>query len=237
VVRDEEDEGMRNVRKARRSLLSGLGIAAVGVAFGSRPLAAQTASGGRFQPARHQQDGWLDAVAGKHRTFIDASTPKGAGEALLYANNLYEANKSGYTLPEADIVVVACMRHFATPFAYNDAIWKKYGKNFSMMIEFTDPKTKQAPSTNVLNSAAYGMALSNFGNTIDSVVKRGTRFAVCDMATHFFAMELATATKGNADAIYKELVANTIPNSHMVAAGVVAVNRAQEYGFTLLGTL
>ena len=103
---------MRNVRKARRSLISGLGVAAVGVAFGSRPLAAQTASGGRFQPARHQQDGWLDAVAGKHRTFIDASTPKGAGEALLYANNLYEANKSGYTLPEADIVVVACMSMF-----------------------------------------------------------------------------------------------------------------------------
>jgi hypothetical protein len=105
------------------------------------------------------------------------------------------------------------------------------------MIEFTDPKTKQAPSANLLNSTAYGMTLSNFGNTIDSVVKRGTRFAVCDMATHFFANELATATKGNADAIYKELVANTIPNSHMVAAGVVAVNRAQEYGFTLLGTL
>jgi len=228
---------MTNERKARRSLISGLGAAAVGVAFGSRPSAAQTAAGGRFQAARHQQDAWLDAVAGKHRIFIDASTARGAGEAILYANNLYEANKSGYTLPESDIIVVACMRHFATPFAYNDAIWKKYGKNFSMMIEFTDPKTKQAPSANLLNSAAYGMALSNFGNTIDSVVKRGTRFVVCDMATHFFASELATATKGNADAIYKELVANTVPNSHMVAAGVVAVNRAQEYGFTLLGTL
>ena len=24
------------------------------------------------------------------------------------------------------------MRHFATPFAYNDAIWKKYGKTLSM---------------------------------------------------------------------------------------------------------
>ena len=228
---------MSNARKERRSLLSGLGAVAVGAAFGSRPVSAQTAGGGRFQPARHQQDGWLDAVAGKHRIFIDASTARGAGEAMLYSNNLYEANKSGYTLPESDIVVVACMRHFATPFAYNDAIWKKYGKNLSMMIEFVDPKTKQAPSMNVLNSSAYGMALSNFGNTIDSVVKRGTRFAVCDMATHFFASELATATKGNADAVYKELVANTIPNSHMVAAGVVAVNRAQEYGFTLLGTL
>jgi hypothetical protein len=229
---------MTKQMKARRSVMSGLGVAAVGAALGSRPLAAQTtAAGGRFQPARHQQDAWLDSVAGKHRTFIDASTPKGAGEALLYANNLYEANKSGYTLPESDIVVVACMRHFATPFAYNDAIWKKYGKNFSMMIEFTDPKTKQAPSTNVLNSAAYGMTLSNFGNTVDSVVKRGTRFAVCDMATHFFATQLAMETKGNADAVYKELVANLIPNSHMVAAGVIAVNRAQEYGYTLLNTL
>jgi hypothetical protein len=230
---------MTKQMKGRRSVMSGLGIAAVGVALGSKPLSAQGAgaAGGRFQPARHQQDAWLDAVAGKHRIFIDASTPRGAGEAILYANNQYEANKSGYALAEPDIVVVACMRHFATPFAYNDAIWKKYGKNFSMMIEFTDPKTKQAPSTNLLNSSAYGIALSNFGNTIDSVVKRGTRFAVCDMATHFFAAQLAMETKGNADAVYKELVGNLIPNSHMVAAGVVAVNRAQEYGYSLLSTL
>jgi len=229
---------MTKQMRARRSMMSGLGAAAVGFALGSKPVAAQTAgAGSRFQPARHQQDTWLDSIAGKHRTFIDASTPKGAGEALLYANNLYEANKSGYTLPESDIVVVACMRHFATPFAYNDAIWKKYGRNFSMMIEFIDPKTKQAPSTNLLNSGAYGMALPNLGSTIDSVVKRGTRFAVCDMATHFFAGQIAMATKGTADAVYKELVANLIPNGHMVAAGVVAVNRAQEYGFTLLNTL
>lgn len=229
---------MKKQVKGRRTVISGLGVAAVGVAFGSRPLAAQTTgAGGRFQPARHQQDAWLDAVAGKHRTFIDASTPRGAGEAILYANNLYEANKNGYSLGEPDVVVVACMRHFATPFAYNDAIWKKYGNTLGTMIEFTDPKTKQAPATNVLNSGSYGMALPNLGNTIDSVVKRGTRFAVCDMATHFFASQLAMATKANADAVYKELVANLIPNSHMVAAGVVAVNRAQEYGFTLLSTL
>lgn len=229
---------MTKQQRGRRSVVSGLGAAAVGVALGSRPLSAQTTGGGgRFQPARHQQDAWLDAVAGKHRIFIDASTPRGAGEALLYANNLYEANKSGYSLAEPDIVVVACMRHFATPFAYNDAIWQKYGKVISMMIEFTDPKTKQAPSTNLLNSGAYGLALPNLGTTIDSVVKRGTRFAVCDMATHFFAGQVAMQTKGNADAIYKELIANTIPNSHMVAAGVVAVNRAQEYGFSLLSTL
>jgi intracellular sulfur oxidation DsrE/DsrF family protein len=81
------------------------------------------------------------------------------------------------------------------------------------------------------------MALPNLGSTIESVVKRGTRFAVCDMATHFFAAQVAMMSGGNADAVYKELTGNLIPNSHMVAAGVVAVNRAQEYGYTLLSTL
>ena len=33
---------------------------------------------------------------------------------------------------------------------------------------------------------------------------------------------------------YNELAANLVPNSHMVAAGIVAVNRAQERGFTLV---
>ena len=227
---------MRHDMQARRSILSGLGAAAAGLVVGSGAAGAQTAAA-RFQPARHAQDAWLDSVPGKHRTFIDAATARGAAEAMLYANNLYESNKTGYSLPERDIVVVACLRHFATAFAFNNAMWAKYGKSMSTMLEFTDPKTKAAPSTNLLFSPDYGMALPNLGTTIDSVVKRGTRFAVCDMATHFFAGEVARMSGGNADAVYKELVANTIPNSHMVAAGVLAVNRAQEYGYTLLNTL
>jgi hypothetical protein len=220
----------------RRLMMSSLGAAVSAIVLGSRTASAQ-APAKRFQPVRHSQDAWLDAVPGKHRTFIDASTANGAGEGMLYANNLYEANKSGYSLPASDVAVVVCLRHFATIFAFNDAIWAKYGKAMSALLGFTDPKTKQAPTTNLLNSADHGMALPNLGNTIESVVKRGTQFAVCDMATHFFAGQVAAAAGGNADAVYKELVANTIPNSHMVAAGVVAVNRAQEYGYTLLTAL
>jgi hypothetical protein len=218
----------------RRLMMSSLGAAVGAIALGSRTAEAQAPTK-RFQPVRHSQDAWLDGVPGKHRTFIDASTANGAGEGMLYANNLYEANKSGYSLPVSDVAVVVCLRHFATAFAFNDAMWAKYGKAISGLLGFTDPKTKQPPMTNLLNSADYGMALPNLGNTIESVVKRGTHFAVCDMATHFFAAQVAAG--GNADAVYKELVANTIPNSHMVAAGVVAVNRAQEYGYTLLTAL
>jgi intracellular sulfur oxidation DsrE/DsrF family protein len=220
----------------RRSVITGGGAAVAAVALGSAQPSAQ-APAGRFQPARHQQDAWLDAVAGKHRNFIDASTVRGAAEAVLYANNLFEANKNGYTLSDGDVAVVVCMRHFATPFAFTDAMWAKYGTPLCAMLEFSDPKSKRAPSTNLLNSGDYGMAMPNLGNTIPAVTKRGVQFAVCDMATHFLATQLAAATSGNADTIYKDLSTNLIPNSHMVAAGVVAVNRAQEYGYTLLSTL
>lgn len=226
---------MTRERLSRRAVIVGSGAAAAAV-LRSHPAAAQSADR-TFQPARHPQDAWLDALPGRHRSFIDASTVRGAAEAMLYANNLYEANKAGYSLAENDVAVVVCLRHFATAFAFNDAIWAKYGPPMSTMLEFTDPKTKQPPKTNILNSAEYGMAWPNLGNTIDGVRKRGTRFAVCDMATKFFAGQLAAATKGTSEAVYKELTSNLIPDSRMVAAGVVAVNRAQEYGYTLLSTL
>jgi len=225
----------RTVRE-RRALIAGLGTAVAAAAVGSRNASAQTTR--KYQPARHTQDAWLDTVPGRHRTFIDAATASGAGQALLYANNLYEANKSGYQLTDKDVAVVICYRHFATPFAFNDTIWAKYGGIMSTMLQFTDPMTKAAPTMNVYKSSTnYGLALQNFGNTIDAVSKRGTQFAVCDVATHAFADAIAMATGTSPDAVYAELKANLIPSSHMVAAGVVGVNRAQEYDYTLLTTL
>ena len=57
------------------------------------------------------------------------------------------------------------------------------------------------------------------------------------MASRGVAESIAADTAGNADAMYRELLANAVPNSHVVSAGVLAVNRAQEYGYTLLTAL
>jgi intracellular sulfur oxidation DsrE/DsrF family protein len=222
-----------NSRIIRRSFLSALGMAATaaGAVGAVLPARAQTANG-RWQPALHPQDDWFDQVPGKHRFVFDTTTPQAAGGALLYVNNFFTANKSGYNLDPPDLAIVIVMRHFSTPFAYNDAIWSKYGVHLSELVEFTDPKTKQAPTTNLYNAAGYGFSLPNFGTTLDSLIQRRVQFAVCDMATHFFAGALADKTKATADNVYKELAANLIPNSHMVPAGIVAVNRAQERGYT-----
>jgi hypothetical protein len=53
------------------------------------------------------------------------------------------------------------------------------------------------------------------------------------MATRFMAGALAGATGGNADAIYNELAGSVPANAHMVPAGIVAVNRAQERGYSV----
>src|SRR5215813_5349848 len=218
----------------RRSFLARIAASygLVGVASGTSVAAAQS-SATNFRPARHAQDDWMDKMPGKHRLVFDTTTPAAFGAALAYANNYLTANKDGYGLTDQDHGIIIIARHFATPFAYNDAMWAKYGKVMPPFVIIDDPKTKQRPNFNLYNVGSYGLDLPNLGTTIPDVVKRGVHFAVCQMATRFFAGPLAQGTGGNADAVYNELVANLVGNSHLAAAGIVAVNRAQERGYTL----
>lgn len=223
---------------ARRSFLSrfGAGMTAFGAAFASAPAAeAQTAPAapGTFQPARHAEDEWLDQVTAKHRIFYDTTTVTGIAEAIFFARNTFLANASGYKLTDADIAQVVCLRHSSTSFAFTDAMWVKYGAALAERAEnFKDPKTKAVPVKNVFMYGDYGNDLLNIGVTIEAMAKRGVRFAVCSLGTRAAANLAAQKMGGNADAIFKELTENLIPNGHMVPAGIVAVNRAQERGYT-----
>lgn len=217
----------------RRSFLNQIGVAgaaAAGLAI-AVPAAAQT--GAPFAAARHPQDDWMDSLPGKHRLYLDALTGPGAGDALLFATNFLNGNRTGYNLQDSDAAIIICMRHFATPFVWSDAIWAKYGEVFARLTKLNDPKSGKAPTVNLYQKPDYGMQLNNLGATVDAVLKRGVHFAVCDTATRFMAGQVAQATKGERDAIHKELVDSTVANSHYVSAGIVATNRAQEKGYTL----
>jgi hypothetical protein len=217
---------------ARRSFLSGLGAALGVVGLGAGRAAAQTAPAA-FAPARHKEDEWLTQIPGKHRVVIDAVQPNSAGAAILYAANLLNTNKSAYAGADKDLAIVVVMRHFATPYAFSDALWAKYGKAMGAMLDVKDPKTKQAPDKNVYNYD-YGLEATNLGNTIKSVTDRGVTLAICDLATHFAAGGIAGIVKSTPDAVYADFKANTLPSSRFVSAGVNAVTRAQEVGYTLI---
>jgi intracellular sulfur oxidation DsrE/DsrF family protein len=222
---------MKSAKTNRRTLLSGLGVAAVGVAASAvsmqaqtptpTPAATATPTRTSFVPARHKEDEWFDSLPGKHRVFIDSATTEEAGDAVLYANNLFIANKSGYGLEDADIATVVCFRHYGTIFGYNNAMWAKYGKTLADSGKYTNPRGADANTANPQRN-------------LDALAKRGVHFAICGLATRRIAGQIAAAVSGNADEIQKELLANIITNGHVMAAGVVATTRAQEYGYSLL---
>ena len=222
--------------RERRSFLSRLAAGAAivgGTVFRSESAAAQSGSAAPWRPARHAQDDWLDQIPGSHRFIVDTTSPQGLGSALLYANNFFVANQQGYGLGNADVAVVIVLRHNSTPFAYTDAMWSKYSAPIGGASGFEDPKTKAPAAINVYNSGSYGAALPNNAVTLESLIGRGVHFAVCQMATRRFAGAIAAAQKLDVEVVYKELTSNLIRNSHMVAAGIVAVNRAQERGYAL----
>ncbi len=226
------------ITSERRSFLTrlsaGVTALAAAVVTGAPAAQGQTTGGARWQPERHETDDWLDKLPGKHRMVFDTTTATGFGEAILFANNFMTANQSGYGVPDNALAIVIVARHNSTAFAYNDAMWAKYGLPLSLRTNFTDPKNRQAPKTNLYNAPDYGVQLLNRGTTLDSLAKRGVHFAVCQMATRGIAGALADIAGGNTDAIYNELVANIVTNARMVPAGIVAVNRAQERGYSFV---
>ncbi len=221
----------------RRSFLARLSA-------GVTAFAAVVSSGGTTQgqslastkwlPERHEKDDWLDQGPTKHRLIFDTTTPNGLGDAIAFAGNFMRVNRTDYGLQNADLAVVIVVRHRSTPFAYSDAIWAKYGVPMASRAQFTDPKTKVAPTLNVYNATDYSAQLPNRGTTLNSLLKQGVQLAVCQVATRGIAGSIAEATGGNTDAIYNELVASIESGARMVPAGIVAVNRAQERGYSFV---
>jgi hypothetical protein len=174
----------------------------------------------------------MDKLGAKHRMVFDTTSPEGLGRALFFSTNFINVNKDAYGVENSDVGVIIVVRHDSTSLAYNDAMWAKYGKVFVQRTKLNDPKTKEAPTVNLFNATGLGPGLPNNGTTIDSLTKRGAHIGVCRLATRNLAGLAATATGGNVDMVNEELIANIVTNAHMVPAGIVAVNRAQERGYS-----
>jgi hypothetical protein len=81
----------------------------------------------------------------------------------------------------------------------------------------------------------YGVA----GETVqagkmDALIKKGVQLTVRQMSTRGFAGRIANANSGETDSVVKEIAANLIGNAHMVPAGILSVNPAQERGYSFI---
>jgi hypothetical protein len=103
-------------------------------------------------------------------------------------------------------------------------VWSRHGQALVETTRYTVPGNAETPKANPYNSGTR--------RAFDDLSKRGARIGVCDTASHGLAGRLAGS--GDAEATYKDMVANMIPASQLVPAGVIAVARAQEYGFSVI---
>jgi intracellular sulfur oxidation DsrE/DsrF family protein len=201
----------------RRTFLS---LSSAGALFAPLQPAPIAKPGPR--PARHSQDDWLDQAPDGHRVIFDTWMADKFGEAVGFAGNWARVNKEEYGLTDADLAIVIVARHGSAPFAFNEAMWTKYGKHFAANMSANDKVAHPNPSTNV--QAAR----------LQTLAKQGMRLAVCNLTTRAYSRILAKETGGDPETIYKELTANAVAPATFVPAGIVAVTRAQERGYALV---
>jgi hypothetical protein len=109
--------------------------------------------------------------------------------------------KEQYGLANADLAVVIVARHGTTPYAFNQAIWTKYGKIFADNMSTTDKVAHPNPATNV-----HAASLTRLAN-------QGMRLAVCEQTLRAYVEIIPKHTSEPEDSIWKELTAGVIGNA------------------------
>lgn len=214
----------------RRRLALGLGLVTAVAASSSKSSALASQPSG---PHAEPQDAWLDQGGQRHRMVFDTLSPTGLGHGMNFAKNFFEANREAYGITPDELSVVIIVRHVTTPLIFNDHIWDKYGDYLIDRTKLFDPRTKAPPRVNLYNMSLPNNELPNGKVTLNDLVKLGARFAVCSMAAKNIATGIAKNVSGDTDTILKELQTNLAPETAlMVPAGISALNRAQEHGYT-----
>ena len=226
----------------RRTIVGGSVLAAGLMAATQSPSALARTENAIWHPTREPQDAWLDKPGTRHRLVVDSATAAAAAEAVAMADTFYASNASGYGLGPETLGVVIVLRHLATPFGYNDAVWSKYGVTFAEKLRLSGENAIRGVHGNPLLDAATSTRGSDQGSrgenrepTLASLDAKGARFAVCGAATAYLAKMLAKVG-GDSAGVERELKDNLIPGAVLMASGIVAVNRAQERGYALVTT-
>jgi intracellular sulfur oxidation DsrE/DsrF family protein len=200
----------------RRSFLARLATA--GSALAAVVALPSTSAAQSSRGPTHPADAWLDDLKGQHKNIFDCTSIETGPTGWTFARNFLTANTGPiYQLKDADVNAIVCVRHLASVFGFNDAMWTKYKLGDSQKV----------------NEGGVPAVKNPHANTANDLAKRGVIVAICGMATTRIARTVAADAGLNAADVEADLRANLVtPTARVVAAGVIVTNRAQEKGFT-----
>jgi hypothetical protein len=208
----------------RRSFLGGIAASAGALLVGRWSTAHAEAA----PPAA--ADEWVSKIKGTYRQVFDITGP-GNTTAIFFALNFVNGVKEATKAPDSEITAVVVFRYLATAMTLNDAVWAKY--KLGEVLGVTDPATK-APTIRNLGSAD---AAARTGQTYEQLASKPTTiFVACNHAITVISGMAAAKIGVTPEEAKKDFLAGLIPGVHLSAAGVYAVNRAQQAGCTYCGT-
>lgn len=169
-----------------------------------------------------EHDAWMKALKGKHRQLFHGTELN--ERPMLMASNFIDTYRDAFAAKPEEVNAVIGVHGAALALGFNDAAWAKYG--FGKASNITDPSTKEPAMKNVFS---MGLPLS-----VDTLQKRGVVVIMCNNALKMVSQALSKARSESFETVYEDLKASRLPGTIIVPAMVVAINRAQEAGFTYL---
>lgn len=173
-------------------------------------------------------EAWLTALTGTHRQLFDSPAPSG-GIMLVHIMNYFDTYNKAYQVPDSDIEAIGTFYGATTFHGLNDAMWAKYGLGEFLAGIGQDV----APSkVNPWRAAPQVLGMSLPQASIESLQGRGATFILCNNALQIFSGLLAQQRGLDPKAVYEDMKANILPGVALVPAMVIAIEKAQEAGFT-----
>jgi intracellular sulfur oxidation DsrE/DsrF family protein len=167
-----------------------------------------------------EHDAWMTGLKGKHRQLFHGLELN--DRLMLMATNFMDTYRDSFGAKPEQVNAVIGVHGAALAIGFNDAAWAKYG--FGKTANVNDPTTKEPATRNIFST---GGPLS-----VDTLQKRGVVFIMCNNALKMQSQSLSKARGEAPETVYEDLKASRLAGTIIVPAMVVAVNRAQEAGFT-----
>jgi intracellular sulfur oxidation DsrE/DsrF family protein len=219
-------------RTARRSFLGRLLAGGTALTLiGARPrslVAEETPAGQDTAPG----EDWMRELTAKHRVAFDWSAHKN-GKPLSQGKNYLDAWRDAFKVTERDVNLVFGIHGDAIPVVLGDALWSRY--KIGEQYEVVDGTTKLPAVRNVFttaNAAAGGLVAP--AESVESLQKRGARFAVCRNTVAGATKKLAAAGLGASDEIHAAILDGLLPGVILVPAMLVTLTQLQERGVRYL---
>jgi intracellular sulfur oxidation DsrE/DsrF family protein len=231
---------MNTEQTPRRGFLGRvIGAAAAAVSaplFGVRAASAQAPT----------LEDWTKDVKGTHRCLFDFPQMNN-GMPLLHILNYLNTYREAYKTTPGSVGAVGTFYSIgpraSIPFAFNDAMWKKYELGAYTGVKDAAGKPYERnpfwmatkDELHLLMGAAQTPTIAALGEampalSIQSLQQMGTKFLLCNNAFGGWCLELEARGKGKMADLDKDLRANLLPGVTVVPAMVIAIEQAQGAG-------